>query len=73
MSKKYHYEFQLGTTNDRSVLENLKNKNHPIYIKESKNVVYIYSLVDSDIPYPNKKGKVIYILEKVANIVNLLD
>lgn len=63
MSKKYHYEFQLGTTNDRSVLENLKNKNHPTYIKESKNVVYIYSLVDSDIPYPNKKGKVIYIGE----------
>lgn len=63
MCKKYHYEFKLGTTEDRSVLENLKNKNHSSYIKQSINVVYVYSLVDSDIPYPNKKGRVVYIGE----------
>lgn len=63
MCKKYHYEFQLGTTEDRSVLENLKNKNHSSYIKQSINVVYVYSLVDSDIPYPNRKGRVVYIGE----------
>ncbi|GAB6170306.1 hypothetical protein JCM1393_27660 [Clostridium carnis] len=67
MNKKYHYEFKLGTTDDRSVLENLKNKNHLSYIKESTNVVYIYSLVASDIPYPNKKGKVVYIGESCKN------
>ena len=46
MWKKYHYEFKLGTTEDRSVLENLKNKSHSSYINKSINVIYIYSLVD---------------------------
>lgn len=63
MWKKYHYEFKLGTTEDRSVLENLKNKSHSSYINKSINVIYIYSLVDSYIPYPNKKGRVVYIGE----------
>lgn len=33
------------------------------YIGPNINVIYIYSLVDVDIPYPKKKGKVIYIGE----------
>ncbi|WP_394897647.1 hypothetical protein [Clostridium butyricum] len=67
MYRKYHYEFKLGTSEDRRILENLKNKNHSSYIKKSINVIYIYRLVDSDIPYPNKKGSVIYIGESCKN------
>lgn len=63
MNNHYKYQFQLGENDDRKVLENLKNSNHPNYIDKSVNVVYVYSLVDSDIPYPNKKGKVVYIGE----------
>lgn len=59
----YHYEIQLGKVNNRDLLLTLKDKNHPNYIGQRVNVIYIYKLVDSDIQYPNKKGKVIYIGE----------
>lgn len=63
MSNHYHYEFQYKTNNDRKILENLKDKTNKNYIRPSVNVIYIYSLVDSDIPYPNENGKVLYIGE----------
>ena len=59
----YHYEIQLGAENDRSLLLNLKDKNHLNYIGKGVNIIYIYRLVDSDIQYPNKEGKIIYIGE----------
>ncbi|WP_346889169.1 hypothetical protein [Clostridium sp. UBA1056] len=63
MSNKYHYEFQYKTDNNRNILEKLKDRTDSSYIAPSVNVIYIYSLVDSKIPYPNKEGKVLYIGE----------
>lgn len=70
---KHHYEIQLGTSNDRDLLLTLKDKNHKNYIGEKTSVIYVYSLVDSDIQYPNKSGKVLYIGEtcKKANPTGL--
>lgn len=60
----YHYEFQLNTKDDRKLLMKLKDREcHDCYISENVSVVYIYSLVDSYIKYPNKKGKILYIGE----------
>lgn len=63
IKKKFHYEIQLNTVNDRNLLLTLKDKSHINYIGKGVNVIYIYSLVDSYIPYPNKEGKVLYIGE----------
>lgn len=63
MRNKYHYEFQYKTDKDRNILEKLKDRTSSNYIAPSVNVIYIYSLVDSSIPYPNKEGKVLYIGE----------
>lgn len=59
----YHYEIQLNTPCDRNLLLTLKDKNHVNYIGKNVNVIYIYSLVESEIQYPNKEGKVLYIGE----------
>lgn len=63
IKEKCHYEIQLNTDNDRNVLLTLKDENHPNYIGKGVNIIYIYSFVDSSIPYPNKEGKILYIGE----------
>lgn len=69
IKKFFHYEIQLNTDSDRKVLLTLKEKNHPNFLGKGVNVIDIYSLVGSYIPYPNKEGKILYIGEacKVAN------
>lgn len=73
VKEKFHYEIQLNTDSDRSVLLTLKDKKHVNYIGKGVNVIYMYSLVDSSIPYPNKEGKILYIGEtcKDANPIGL--
>lgn len=68
IKEKFHYEIQLNTDNDRSVLLTLKDENHPNYIGKGINVIYIYSLVDSSIQYPNKEGKILYIGETCKEV-----
>lgn len=53
---------------DRGLLLSLGKKKikkvpNPYHIGSNVNVIYIYSLVDSDIPYPKKRGKILYIGE----------
>lgn len=64
---KYHYDIQLNTNSDRRVLLTLKDDKHINYIGKGVNVIYIYSLVDLSIPYPNKEGKILYIGEACKN------
>lgn len=73
VKEKYHYEIQLNTDNDVNLLSTLKDEKHVNYIDKGVNVIYIYSLVDSSIPYPNKEGKMLYIGEscKCANPTGL--
>ncbi len=73
VKERFHYEIQLNTDSDRSVLLTLKDANHNNYIGKGVNVIYIYSLVDSSISYPNKEGKILYIGEtcKEANPTGL--
>ncbi|GKZ03063.1 hypothetical protein ANS017_17240 [Paraclostridium bifermentans] len=63
IKKTWHYEIQLGSKNDRGLLLTLKDKKHTNFIGNGINIIYIYQLVDSDIHYPNGKGKIIYIGE----------
>jgi hypothetical protein len=60
---KYHYEIQLNTLFNRDLLLTLKDKTHKNYIGNNISIIYIYKLVDFEINYPNKKGKVLYIGE----------
>lgn len=68
--KHYRYEIQLNTENDRGLLLTLKNKKHKNYINKDANLIYLYSLVDSTIPYPNKEGKILYIGEACRHTVS---
>lgn len=58
MKKIIDKVIQLGTANDIKILYELKNR-----IGKGISVVYVYKLVDIEIEYPNKKGKVLYIGE----------
>lgn len=73
VANRFHYEIKLNTPNDRKILENLKNSKEESYIGKGVNVIYIYSLVDSYIAYPNSAGKVLYIGEacKISNPTGL--
>ncbi|EQK42286.1 hypothetical protein C672_1228 [[Clostridium] bifermentans ATCC 638] len=73
IKKKFHYEKKLNTKNDRKLLLTLKDKKSPNYIGKGVNVIYVYSLIETHIPYPNKIGKVLYIGEacKKANPTGL--
>ena len=63
IKEKFHYEIQLNTENDRNLLLTLKDINHDNYIGKGVNVIYIYSLVDRFVSYPNKDGNILYIGE----------
>ncbi len=54
---------QKDSDTDRNTLLSLSKEDSPNYIGSNINVVYIYSLVESEIPYPQKSGNTLYIGE----------
>lgn len=63
MQLLFDKDIQKGSSIDRDILITLSNKRNTNYIGANINVIYIYSLVDTKIPYPKMNGNILYIGE----------